>query len=59
MDERTVRIRLAYGERGLEVDLPADRTTVVEPTFMQAPPDQTGLLRTALRQPVARLRPRS
>src|SRR4051794_14343668 len=53
MDERTVRIRLAYGEQGLDVDLPADRTTVVEPTFIEAPPDQTGLLRTALRQPVA------
>src|SRR4051794_11100057 len=53
MDERRVRVRLAYGEQGLDVDLPADRTTVVEPTFMQAPPDQTGLLRTALQQPVA------
>jgi len=53
MDERTVRVRLAYGEQGLDVDLPADRTTVVEPTFVEAPGDQTGLLRTALRQPVA------
>src|SRR3954447_9459731 len=53
MDERTVRVRLAYGEQGLDVDLPADRTTVVEPTFIEAPPDQTGLLRTALRQPVS------
>jgi nickel-dependent lactate racemase len=53
MDERMVRVRLAYGEQGLEVDLPADRTTIVEPTFVEAPPDQTGLLRTALRRPVA------
>src|SRR3954447_18639813 len=53
MNERTVRVRLAYGEQGLDVDLPADRTTVVEPTFIEAPPDQTGLLRTALRQPVS------
>jgi nickel-dependent lactate racemase len=53
MDEHTVRIRLAYGEQGLDVDLPADRTTVVEPTFIEAPPDQTGLLRAALRRPVA------
>ncbi|MFC5211235.1 hypothetical protein ACFPM0_32420 [Pseudonocardia sulfidoxydans] len=29
MGER--RVRLAYGSDGLEVDLPADRTTVVEP----------------------------
>jgi nickel-dependent lactate racemase len=53
MGERTMRVRLAYGEQGLEVDLPADRTTVVEPTFVAAPADQTALLRGALRNPVA------
>jgi nickel-dependent lactate racemase len=53
MGERTVRVRLAYGEQGLEVDLPAGRTTVVEPTFVDAPTDQVGLLRDALRHPVA------
>jgi nickel-dependent lactate racemase len=53
MGERTVRVRLAYGERGLDVELPADRTTVVEPTFVDAPADQLGLLRDALRHPVA------
>ena len=53
MAQSTVRVRLAYGEHGLEVDLPADRTTVVEPTYAAAADDQRGLLRRALRQPVA------
>ena len=53
MSDRTVTVRLAYGETGLEVDLPASRTTVVEPTFVEATDDQAGLLRDALRRPVA------
>jgi len=48
-----VRVRLAYGEHGLEVDLPRARTTVVEPTYAPAADDQRGLLRDALRRPVA------
>jgi nickel-dependent lactate racemase len=52
MSERTVTVRLAYGEGGLEVELPADRTTVVEPTYVEAAEDQAGLLRDALRNPV-------
>ena len=47
-----MRVRLAYGEDGLDVELPADRTTVVEPTYAAAPEDQVGLLRDALRRPV-------
>ncbi|GAA4870976.1 nickel-dependent lactate racemase [Pseudonocardia benzenivorans] len=51
MGERTVR--LAYGHSGLEVDLPAGRTTVVEPRHLTVttPPEQ--LVRDALRNPVA------
>ena len=49
-DELTVR--LAYGERGLPVRLPAGRTTVVEPQFRPGAPDQRAVLRTALRVPV-------
>ncbi|WP_030483696.1 nickel-dependent lactate racemase [Nocardioides aequoreus] len=52
MGTDTITVRLAYGETGLEVDLPADRTTVVEPTYVAAPDDQVGLLRRALREPV-------
>ncbi len=52
MAQSTVRVRLAYGEDGLEVDLPEARTTVVEPTYAAAAEDQRGLLRQALREPV-------
>ena len=49
----TTSVRLAYGEAGLSVDLPADRTTVVEPVYAPGAPDQREVLRTALRRPVA------
>ncbi len=53
MTESTVRVRLAYGDHGLEVDLPESRTTVVEPNYAAAADDQRELLRRALRRPVA------
>jgi lactate racemase len=49
----TMRVRLAYGEAGLSVDLPAERTTVVEPVYVPGALDQRDVLRRALRQPVA------
>jgi nickel-dependent lactate racemase len=49
----TTRVRLAYGEDGLPVDLPAERTTVVEPVYVPGAADQRDVLRSALRQPVA------
>jgi nickel-dependent lactate racemase len=49
----TTRVRLAYGEHGIEADLPAGRTTVVEPRFEAAVPDPAAALRQALRAPVA------
>jgi lactate racemase len=51
--ESTVRVRLAYGDDGLDVDLPRDRTTVVEPTYVEAVEDERAVLRRALREPVA------
>lgn len=48
-----MRIRLAYGETGLEVELPGDRTTVVEPAYRPGAADPEKLLRTALRGPVS------
>ncbi|WNV76919.1 nickel-dependent lactate racemase [Geodermatophilus sp. DSM 44513] len=48
-----MRVRLAYGEQGLTVDLPDERTTVVEPRFVPGAPDPMAVLRTALREPVA------
>lgn len=52
MSADTLTVRLAYGEDGLEVELPRDRTTVVEPVYADAAEDQRGLLRDALRRPV-------
>jgi lactate racemase len=49
----TVRVELAYGQGGLPVELPADRTTVVVPTHLPAAEDQLRAVRTALRQTVA------
>jgi nickel-dependent lactate racemase len=46
-------IELAYGETGLVVDLPADRTTVVEPVFVPGAPDAAAEVRRALREPIA------
>ena len=50
-DARTVR--LAYGETGLDVDLPADRTLVVEPRHHPGVADPDATLAAALRNPVA------
>jgi nickel-dependent lactate racemase len=48
-----LRVRLAYGESGLDIDVDPRRTTVVEPVHHEAAADQTGVLRAALREPVA------
>ncbi len=47
-----MKVKLAYGKTGLEVELPDDRTTVVEPSYLPGLPDQTGAIRTAVRDPV-------
>ncbi len=47
-----MKIKLAYGKDGLEIDLPGDaRVTVVQPKYVEALPDPAGALRAALRQP--------
>jgi len=46
-------VQLAYGETGLSAQLPADRTTVVEPQYEQTVADPPGTLQQALRVPVA------
>ena len=50
---QTIDVRLAYGENGLDVVLPAANTTVIEPIFEPAAPDPAVALRTALRSPVS------
>jgi lactate racemase len=48
-----MRIELAYGETGLAVDLPDERTTVVTPRYVPGAADPGQVLRSALREPVA------
>jgi nickel-dependent lactate racemase len=51
--EAIMRCKLAYGKTGLEIILPDDaNVTVVEPTFVEALPDQIGAVRVALRDPI-------
>ena len=47
-----MRVRLAYGRSGLEVELPDERTTIIEPTFVPGLPDAEGAILTALRNPI-------
>jgi lactate racemase len=49
---RGMRVRLAYGDGGLDIDVPAT-ATVIEPVHHEAAADQIGMLRAALRLPVA------
>jgi lactate racemase len=48
-----VKIRLAYGQTGLDIDVDPAATTVVEPVHHPAAHDQTAAIRDALRRPVA------
>jgi nickel-dependent lactate racemase len=45
-------VRLAYGRHGLDVELPADKTTVIEPNYLDGLPDETAALRQAMRNPI-------
>ncbi len=49
-----MRLRLDYGSQGLEVDLPDERVTVIEPAFVPAIPNPHLALVTALRAPIGR-----
>lgn len=48
-----MEVRLAYGRQGLDVDLPEDRTTVVEPEYHPGAEDPASLLCEAVRNPVS------
>lgn len=48
-----MKVRLAYGETGLDVEVDERVATVVEPVHHEAAPDQTAVMRAALRSPVA------
>ena len=45
-------VNLAYGRTGLPVEFPDDRTTVIEPTWLDGLPDQAGAVRRALDHPL-------
>ncbi len=48
-----MKIKLAYGKTGLDVDLPDGvSVTVVEPQFVPAAPDQRGVVAESLRNPI-------
>jgi nickel-dependent lactate racemase len=49
-----MRVRLDYGASGLEVDLPQERVTIIEPVFRPALADPRSALVTALRAPLGR-----
>jgi nickel-dependent lactate racemase len=48
-----MRIDLAYGQDGLAIELPAERTTVITPASQPAAADEAETLRRALREPVS------
>lgn len=52
-----MKVRLAYGRTGLVMDVPEDRTTIVQPQYLPGLPDQHGAIRTALRDPVGGVSP--
>ena len=47
-----MKINLAYGQGHLPVNLPDDRTTVIEPAHLPGLPDEKAALRTALASPI-------
>ena len=49
--DAAVRVELAYGRGRMPVDLPGDRTTVIEPSYVDGLPDEAGAIRRALRMP--------
>jgi nickel-dependent lactate racemase len=48
-----MRVRLAYGTSGLDIEVDPDVTTVVEPVYRRPVTDSAAALRAALRRPVA------
>ncbi|MGH7972356.1 MAG: nickel-dependent lactate racemase [Limisphaerales bacterium] len=48
-----MKVQLAYGRNHLTVELPADRTTVIEPSHTPGLADERGAVLAALEQPVA------
>ena len=47
-----MKVKLAYGKEGLEVDLPGDRITVIEPHYIPGLADEQAAIREALSSPI-------
>src|SRR5688572_6278614 len=47
-----MNVQLAYGEGHLTIDLPEDRTTVIEPTHTAGLPDEKSAFLEALKKPI-------
>ncbi|MBM42930.1 MAG: hypothetical protein CL483_13515 [Acidobacteria bacterium] len=46
-----MRVTLAYGRSGLDVEFPEDRTTIIEPTYVDGLPDEASAVRDAITRP--------
>ncbi len=47
-----MKVRLQYGTTGLEVDIPSDHVTLIEPRFVEGLADEARAFREAVRQPI-------
>ena len=47
-----MRVQLAYGKQGLEVDLPEEGVTIIEPHYLPGLPDEQAAIRQGLRAPI-------
>jgi nickel-dependent lactate racemase len=47
-----MKVRLQYGNTGLEVDIPSDHVTVIEPRFVEGLTDEAQAFREAVRRPI-------
>ena len=47
-----MKVRLAYGRAGIEVEFPDTNVDIIEPRFVDGLPDEGAALREALRQPI-------
>lgn len=47
-----MRVKLAYGRTGLTIEVPQERTTVIEPQYIPGLPDEAVAIREALCRPI-------
>ena len=47
-----MRVKLAYGRAGMTVNMPDNRTSIIEPLFMPSIPDEAASIQHALNHPI-------